>query len=137
MIQDPTELATLQSDWQTVRKMRDEIKRLTAAHHASAGGVLRLADYAHSLPVLLGFEVLRGVLLQLRAEGQFTCDRNELGLLMEAAKSHMPWMHYSDLRHGARRRNEIAHKGTLLERAESWQHLDHIEQQLIAWKVVS
>src|SRR5579871_540628 len=72
MIQDATEIATLQSDWQTVRKMRDEIKRLTAAHLGSAGGVLRLADYAHNLPVLLAFEVLRGVLQQLRAEGQFT-----------------------------------------------------------------
>ena len=134
LILDANVVATLQSEWAGVIRMRERMKLLVTA--TFAGGAFTapaLAKVVYNLPLLLAFDVLSQVLLAARDEGLFACRRGQLGDLIDAARGAIPWIDRDVLRQGVRRRNEVAHDGALFESAQCVADMASIEAQLVAW----
>ena len=138
MITNADALTQVQSEWAGVRRMRDRMKLLLMA--TFAGGAFTapaLSTVVYNLPLLLAFDVLNQVLMQLRDEGQFSCSRNQLGPLVDASKIPLPWLDWQAVRDGVRRRNEVAHDGVLLDSTVCLSEISRIEQQLVAWRIIA
>lgn len=117
--------------------MRDRMKLLVTA--TFAGGAFTapaLAAVVYNLPLLLAFDVLGQVLAQLRDEAQITCARSQLGPLVDAAKSALPWLDWQAIRDGVHRRSEVAHDGVLLDSNMCVADIVCVEKQLIAWRII-
>ncbi len=130
MITDPTVASTLRSEWDGVVKMRERMKLLVVA--TFAGGAITgraLANVLYNLPVLLAFDVLTQALAAMRDQGAFACSRNQLGHLMDGSKTAVPWIDWDKLRAGVRRRNEIAHDGTLFDGSVCLQDVASVSDQ--------
>jgi hypothetical protein len=141
MIKDPAVLAEIRADWGEVRAMRGRLAGTTLAAHAFSDGgnlaISRLGNVVHNLPFLLASEVLKRAVRQLRNENAFSAGSSDnMVKLMDAARSQLSWRDWQALRDGVDRRNEIAHDGTLHDRATCDRHMDAIEAQLVAWGIV-
>jgi hypothetical protein len=65
MIANPSSLATLQAEWQTVVQMRERMQALAASTFAyKASTSPAFGDILYNLPVRLAFDVLKQVLQQ-------------------------------------------------------------------------
>ena len=137
MIVDPSSLATLQDEWQTVMQMRERMKELvisTLAVDASTSPAF--GDVLYNLPFRLAFEVLKKVLLQAKGEGLIPASQQRLADLMDSATSSLPWNNWQSLRDAVKRRNEVVHEGKLLGDEQCLQGIDDVESQLIAWRII-
>jgi len=137
MIVDPSSLATLQDEWQTVMQMRERMKELvisTLAVDASTSPAF--GDVFYNLPFRLAFEVLKKVLLQAKGEGLIPASQQRLADLMDSATSSLPWNNWQSLRDAVKRRNEVVHEGKLLGDEQCLQGIDDVESQLIAWRII-
>ena len=78
------------------------------------------------------------VLEQLYLEGNFTCSDKglNLGSLMWASKDALPWVNFIQVDKGREQRNKVAHDDLVLPRSETWEYIDAIEKELIAWKII-
>lgn len=137
MIANPSSLAGLQAEWQTVVHMRKRMQALvvsTFAFDASTspafGGIL------YNLPFRLAFDVLKKVLLQAKAEGLITTSQQRLADLMDNAITSLRWNNWLGLREAVRRRNEVVHGGMLLGDEQCLQDIADVESQLIAWRII-
>jgi len=138
MIANPSSLALLQAEWQTVKQMRARMKELvisTLAVDASTSPAF--GDILYNLPFRLAFEVLKKVLLQAKAEGLITTSQQRLADLMDSAISSLPWNNWQGLRDAVRRRNEVVHGGKLLGDEQCLQAIADVESQLIAWRIIA
>ena len=137
MIKDPSELTRLQTEWAGVQRMRDRMKLLLTATFASGAFTApALGDVVYNLPLLLAFDVLRQVLVALKDEGAFTCRTSQLGPLVDAAKSALPWRDWQEIRDGVRRRNEVAHDGMLHNAKSCNKDIEAVGHELVAWGVI-
>src|SRR5215212_172525 len=106
MIANPSSLALLQDEWQTVRQMRERMKGLViSAFAVDASTSPAFGDVLYNLPFRLAFEVLKKVLLQAKAEGLITTSQQRLADLMESAITSLSWTNWHSLRDAVRRRN--------------------------------
>ena len=65
MIANPSSLATLQAEWQTVVQMRERMRALSASTFAFDASISpAFGDILYNLPFRLAFDVLKQVLLQ-------------------------------------------------------------------------
>lgn len=108
MITDSVALEELAVEWEGVRKMRAQMQVLVTTTFVGGGFTApALASVLYNLPLLLAFDVLRQVLLQLHREGKFASASRNLGPLMDASKNDLPWLDWGSLRQGATKRNQV------------------------------
>jgi hypothetical protein len=136
LISDPIVLTDLAAEWNGVVMLRGKIQRATLFAFASGAPVSMVADAAYNLPMLHAFGVLNNALEAIRDEGRFACSGRLLGKLLDASKAAIPWLDFSATKAAVDRRNDVAHRGELLPRAECWRYIDLIEAQLVAWGVI-
>ena len=139
MIRDATALGEVRAEWQYVTGARDLIARNLAAAHPGISGMGQSHEFrnlSYNLCLLFAYSVLERVLRELRDEGIFSSSK-ELGALMANSKTVLPWQDYSKADEGRERRNDVAHRRHILERADCWKYIDAIEDELVAWGVVA
>ena len=99
--------------------------------------VVQLMDLAHNLPFLHACSVLNDALKQLAKEKKFGYQGNMLGKLVRSSESILPWKNYTQICDVVvERRNGLAHRGEVLPRAECWDHIRSIRDELTAWRVI-
>src|SRR5215213_3885783 len=138
MIVNPSSLATLQAEWQTVVQMRERMKELVISIFAvDASTSPAFGDVFYNLPFRLAFEVLKKVLLQAKAEGLITTSQQRLADLMDSAMTSVPWNNWQGLRDAVRRRNEVVHGDKLLGDKQCLQAIADVEAQLTTWRIIA
>ena len=138
MIRDTTALAEVRQGWTGVEVLRSRLQVSAAASEGVIGGSFpfALANAAHNLPFIHAFAVLNDVLEQLSDEGHFRCKSIFLGELLRNSEKTLPWQDYALISAGAGRRNDVAHRGELLERGDCWKYVDAVKTELSAWGVL-
>jgi hypothetical protein len=138
MIVNSIALATLQSEWQGVVRMRERVRHLVVSTFAfdSAQSPV-FGDVLYNLPLVLAFDVLTNLLLRAKDEGLFTSSGNQLGDLMDSGKTAFSWLDWHGLRDAVKRRNEVAQSGKLFGDLQCLLYIARIEDQLIAWGIIS
>lgn len=87
--------------------------------------------------MLFAFSVFETTLKQLRDERIFNEHRNGLKALMYSSQQYIPWQDFDLIDEAREDRNKVAHDQEILERGECWRFIDGIENELVAWNVVS
>jgi hypothetical protein len=102
------------------------------------GGVFPFAllNAAHNLPFIHAYAVLNDVLERLAYEGHFTCKSIFLGELLKRSEQALRWHDFALISAGATRRNDVAHRGQLLDRGDCWKYVDAVKVELSAWGVI-
>lgn len=138
MIQDPLALAEVQASWAGVEALRARLQRSAFAAAGFLDGVFpfALANAAHNLPFIHAYAVLNDVLEQLADEGHFSSTSIFLGELLKKSEKALPWRDFDLIAEGAGRRNDVAHRGQLLERGDCWRYVDAVRAELSAWGIV-
>lgn len=137
MISDKAALMEIRQSWKGVEALRGRLQRALLGSFAQvASFVIFVADSAHNLPFVHAYAVLNDVLEQLANEHHFKCKSIFLGALLDASKDKLPWKDFAIIKEGAERRNDVAHRGKVLPRADCWRYIDAIKDQLLAWGVV-
>ena len=94
-----------------------------------------LANAAHNLPFIHAYAVLNDVLKQLADEGHFNCKSIFLGELLKKSEKVFLWHDFALVSTGAVRRNDVAHRGQLLDRRDCWKYVEAVKVELSAWGV--
>lgn len=138
MIRDSVALAEVRSGWAGVEVLRERLRLSAFSSQGVTGGSFpfALADAAHNLPFIHAFAMLNDVLEQLASEGHFGCRSHYLGALLTSSETALPWRNFTLIKSGANRRNDVAHRGQLLERGDCWMYVDAIKAELSAWGIV-
>ena len=140
MIRDATVLAEIQQNWAGVEALRAKLQRSAFATFSmpTIGGIFpfALADAAHNLPFIHAYAVLNDALKQLRDEGHFACNCFFLGALLKASQNVLAWRDFALISQGVTRRNEVAHRGQLLNRADCWKYVDAVKVELSALGII-
>ena len=138
MIRDPTALAEVQQSWAGVEALRARLKVSAFASVGALGGSFpfSLANAAHNLPFIHAYAVLNDTLEQLAAEGHFSCKSIFLGELLKQSEKALLWQDFALVSLGASRRNDVAHRGQLVERGDCWKFVDAVKAELSAWGVI-
>jgi hypothetical protein len=135
MIKDATEWAEIRKDWAGVEHLRVS---LVVSANATSPGLFPffLQKAAHNLPFMHAFAILNDALEQFAKEGHFKCKSRFLGDLLPASEKALPWRDFALMSAGVVRRNDVAHKGKLLETVECWKYIDAIKGELSAWGIL-
>jgi hypothetical protein len=138
VIRDSVTLAEVQSGWAGVEILRGRLQRSAFSSRGVIGGSFpfALANAAHNLPFIHAFAVLNDVLEQLASEGHFGCKSHFLGALLASSEQALPWRDFRLIRAGAELRNDVAHRGRLLERGDCWKYVDAVKAELSAWGII-
>jgi len=138
VIRDPNALAEIQQSWAGVEALRSTLQVSAAASMGIIGGAFpfALSNAAHNLPFIHAYAVLNDVLEQLADEGHFNCKSIFLGELLKRSEQALQWQDFALIRAGAARRNDVAHRGQLLERGDCWKYVDAVKAELSAWAVL-
>lgn len=137
MITDRAALEEIRRSWTGAESLRGRVQRaLLGSFAQGATFAIFVADAAHNLPFVHGYAVLNNVLLQLAREGRFECNSIFLGKLLAESEKRLPWVNFPLVKEGADRRNDVAHHGEVIPRADCWRYMDAIKEQLVAWQVL-
>ena len=137
MITDRVVLEDIRSSWNTVRISQEMIQtNLNVAFAFGGAQSHNFKNLAYSLILIFAFSVIEDALRQLEDQGVFSAKNRQLGTLMHASKSALPWVAFQFVDEGRERRNDVAHKREYLERADCWKYIDAIENELIAWRIL-
>lgn len=138
MIRDSITLAEVQSGWAGVEVLRERLQRSAFASQGVIAGSFpfSLANAAHNLPFIHAFAVLNDVLEQLASEGHFSCKSHFLGALLAKSEKALPWCDYMLISAGLKLRNDVAHRGHLIERGDCWRYIDAVKTELSAWGII-
>jgi hypothetical protein len=138
MIKDPAALAEVRSGWSGVEALRDSLQVSAFASIGFMGGIFpfKLANAAHNLPFVHAFAVLNDVLEQLAKEGHFACKSIFLGALVQKSEKALPWLNYGVITTAVARRNDVAHRGQILEQGECWKYIDAVKEELAGWGII-
>ena len=135
---DAAAKAKLIADWQGVRRWQREIRRIGMASISFGGWpAMGLESIANNLPFVFAYGVLRDALLELEADGLFTCGRRDLGVLMAASKNALPWRRYRTLFRGKEKRNEVAHEQKVLRGRHAFYYINAVGAELVAFGVLT
>lgn len=141
MIADKQTLQLIQKSWESVRIYEDMMDtHLNPRLVGSPFGFVRAPVFdkiCYSLLVPLAFSVLEDALKQLRFEGTFSSNRTNLSDLMQSSQSPLPWNDFNTIWLYRNRRNGIAHDQKLVNPQECKDILDKIEDELVAWGILS
>jgi hypothetical protein len=138
VISDTTVRAEVRQSWAGLEALR---VRLNVSAFASGGVIggsfpFALLDAAHNLPFVHAYAILNDVLEQLATEGHFRCKSIFLGALIGMSETALPWQDFVLISTGVTRRNDVAHRGELLDRSDCWKYVDAIKVELSAWGVI-
>lgn len=138
MIHDAIALAEVQQSWAGVEVLRARLQRSAFASVGFLGGVFPfvLSNAAQNLPFIHAYAVLNDVLEQLADEGRFSCKSIFLGELLKKSEKALPWRDFALVADGAGRRNDVAHRGQLLDRGDCWRYVDAVKAELSGWGIV-
>ncbi len=136
MISDNAVLEEIRQSWVGVKVLRDKLKRSLSGSLTVSPFAIFIADSANNLPLVHAYAVLNDVLKQLAKEDRFCCNSIFLGRLLEASKEKLPWKNFALIKEGVCRRNDVAHKGEVLPRADCWKYIDAIKEQLVEWRIL-
>lgn len=138
MIVNPSALATLQSEWRGVVRMRERVRRLVVSTFAFDDKQSpTFGDVLYNLPLILAFDVLTKVLLLAKEEGLFTSPGTQLHELIDSANTAFSWLDWKYLREAAQQRNEVAQTAKLFGDLQCLLYIARIEDQLIAWGIIA
>jgi len=131
-------LQEIRENWNGVEALRSKLQLSAYASVGFVGGLypFELSKAAHNLPFIHAFSVLNETLISLSNEGVFTCKSIMLGRLLDASRSTLHWNDYVMIKNGVSFRNNVAHRGELLERDECWKYIDAIRAELASWSIV-
>lgn len=137
MIHDTTVLKEICESWGGVIILREKYKAAIGGS-ISTGGLFAIfaADAVQNLPFIHACSVLNEALLQIAKEGGFKCKSIFLGKLVDDSKSVLPWINYSLVREIVEKRNDIAHRGKVIPRADCWKYIEAIETEFRAWTII-
>lgn len=137
MIQDAQRLEVVRKDWAFARSRRAFIMR-QAVGSSGIGGMpsTRLMDFANNLALVFAYSVLQDVLAQFRDEDLFKYKGWYLKELMLRSRPSLNWEDFWLVDEGRDARNDIAHRGQVLPRADCWKYVDAIENELLHWSIL-
>ena len=138
VISDDAVLDEVRRTWGTVRIFQAKVKTNLFAGMQGLGGVpqsMEFWDLSHSLVLLFAFSVLEDVLKQVRTEQGLKCGP-QLGAMKDASRDMLPWADFDTVDTARECRNELAHDQVIPPRADSWEYIDAIERELIAWEIL-
>ena len=117
MISDQLYLHQTQDSWKAVRSAQARVETNTFTAFMG-GGVLTpdFIDFNYCLVLVFAYSVLDDVLEQLRDEGKFQSGRSNLKSLMDASRSNLAWVDFTQVNEGRENRNLVAHQLTILPR---------------------
>ena len=128
---------TLQSEWESVIRMREHVRHLVISTFALDPNTSPVFDdNLYNLPWLLAFDVLKQALLQATVDGQLTGSEPILDDLVEGTRTSLSWNDWQGLREAVKRHNELAHQGKRFGDVQCLQDIADIEAQLVAWGVI-
>jgi hypothetical protein len=138
VIRDPTALGEVQRSWAGVEALRSRLQVSAFASVGVVGGSFpfTLANAAHNLPFIHAYAVLSDALKQLADEGRFSCKSIFLGELLKKSEKILPWRDFVLVSAGAGCRNDVAHRGQLLDRGDCWKYVDAVKVELSGWGVL-
>ncbi len=138
MIRDATALTEIQQGWDGVEALRSRLQVSAFASVGVLGGTFpfMLANAAHNLPFVHAYAVLNDALKQLADEGHFTCKSIFLGELLRKSEKVLPWQDFALIGVGVERRNDVAHRGQLLDRGDCWMYVDAVKVELSHWGII-
>jgi len=137
MITDKAALDEIRQSWRGVEALKDKVQRaLLGSFAQGASFVIFIADSAHNLPLLHAYAVFNDVLEQLAKEGKFQCKSIFLGPLLTASEKALSWKDFRLIKEGVDRRNDVAHRGDVLPRADCWKYIEAIREQFVAWAIL-
>ena len=141
MIRDPAVLAEMEKEWQGVEALRKSLKldAMVAFAMPMFGGHYprTLSRAANNLPFVHACSVLNEVLITLADEGRFPSRSRFLGALVKASEKALPWVDFPLMQQIVNDRNDVAHRGKLLDENVCWSHIEAIHVQLSQWRIVS
>ncbi|MCZ6897095.1 MAG: hypothetical protein V3S35_03875 [Nitrosomonadaceae bacterium] len=138
VIRDSVTLAEIQREWAGVGALRQQLQRSAFASAGITSGVhpSALVNTAYNLPFIHAFAVLNIALEQLKSEGHFVCNSHFLGDLLQCSEKALPWCDFKLIRAGVKLRNNVAHRGQLLERGDCWKYIDAVNAEFSAWRII-
>ena len=137
MIADTQAREKLVAAWKRVRISLEMVRTNHAMAHFR--GAPLTPDYtalAHNLVLVYAFAVFEGALEKLEEEGTLPPTKGGLKRLMAASQKFLPWQDFGAVDAGRDERNLVAHEGAALPPERCVHHIDAIERELVAWKVL-
>lgn len=135
---DVTTLDELRASWNTVRLSQAKVgTNLAAGAFGSAFQTDDFRNLTHGFILLFAVSVLEEALERFRDHGLFSPKRGGLKELIRASKDALPWIDWDGMEQVRDRRNSLAHHLTYPTRAQSWEDIDAIETELVAWGVLT
>jgi hypothetical protein len=132
-------LNAIRAEWRSVESTRDFIARNLAAAHTGVGSMgvsHEFRNLTYSLWLLFAFSVLERALLELRSELIFSSKNSGLEQLMRNSQRSLRWQNYALVNIARKRRNDVAHRRTVLQRADCWKYVAALGSELRAWKII-
>lgn len=90
----------------------------------------------YNLPLVLAYCILEDVLDALITQGIVKCTSPKIGPRMIASQNHIQWKDYKTVDEGRDKRNQLAHEGKLLPKADCLKFVNAIGDELKAWKIL-
>jgi len=141
VIKDPSTLVEIRKEWQGVEKLSAHLvlDAMASASMPVLGGryPFALAKAAQNLPFIHACSVLNKVLETLSSEGHFVCKSRFLGALVKSSKTELPWADYQLIKKAVSERNDVAHKGNLVDKEECLRYIDAIRIELVNWSIIT
>lgn len=137
MIKHPRLLADVVDEWIGVRRLQTQFAGvLSQIYQAEFIPPLEFYNRTYSLLIPLGVSVLEHTLIGLRDEGAFACQPSSLRALMVASRNNLPWKAYDRVEGIRRTRNALVHEGQIPVYRETFEALDALEDEWLAWSIL-
>lgn len=139
MINDSFLLYNICKSWEGVHKLKYSHRLVTLIPGA---GLIGTGSFINSdfwnLPFILSYSILDEVLIILKDQGVYQCNKRSpmLGKKMEASRNYIPWQDYDLVSDGRKARNKLAHEAILLPKRQCFIYIDAIEVELKAWRIL-
>jgi hypothetical protein len=136
-IKHPTLLAEVVDEWLGVRRLQTQLAGVLSETY-DADFIPPSEFYARTYALLLPLatSVLEHVLIGLRDEGAFACQSSGLKAVMGASRKHIPWRAFERVERVRLARNALVHKGLIPVYRETFEALDTLEDEWIAWSIL-
>ena len=138
MITDPALLQETRDGWEFVRHSRNvAVGNCNAATLVLGFNQSGMRDLCFNLLLASAFSVLEQTLRALRDQGEFASRRDQLGVLLNSSRTALPWVNWVLIDAGRNDRNQSVHARTYLPHGTCRDYIAAIEEELVAWRVLS
>ncbi len=136
-IKHPTLLAEVVDEWLGVRRLQTQLAGVVSEiYEADFTPPMEFYNRTYALLIPLAVSVLEHVLTGLREEGTFACHSSSLRALMTASRSHLPWKAFHRIERARLTRNALVHEGQIPVYRETFEALDALEDEWLAWSIL-